>query len=182
MHAVRPASLGDLPAIHRMQDVPLRERIMIRPLPRREDFLAQSAAEMEAGREYFFLMEQDGAPEGFIWIRRPDETCEIWGRHLHTLFHACAWIAFEHLGMPRLAWNVRESNRRMVRLCERFQVRRTGGENRFVFSRGLSFVAAGPVFNYEFLPGEFRERLPLIRRYVLPVELRLGPPPVSRGQ
>src|SRR5512135_2031258 len=132
MRIIRTASVEDLPVIHRMQDIPLWEKIMIRPLPGREEFQAGAAAEMAAGRESFYVMEMDGTPEGFIWIRRPAETCEIWGRHLHTLFHACAWIAFENLGMRRLAWNVRESNRRMIRVCERFRVRRTGGENRFV--------------------------------------------------
>ncbi len=177
MRIIRTASVEDLPVIHRMQDIPLREKIMIRPLPRQEAFLAETAAEMAAGRESFYLMELDGTPEGFIWIRRPEETCEIWGRHLHTLFYFCAWIAFEQLGLRRLCWNVRESNRRMIRVCERFRVRRTGGENRFVVAPGFSFVAAGPVFDYEFLPGEFRERLQLIRRNILPAEIRLGPPP-----
>jgi hypothetical protein len=179
MHVVRAAFIEDLPVIHRMQDIPLRERIMIHPLPAPGEFLARAAVELAAGRESYCLMESGGDPAGFIWIRRPAETCEIWGRHLHTLFHACAWIAFEHLGMRRLCWNVRESNRRMIRVCERFRVRRTSGENRFVISRGFSFVAAGPVFDYEFLPDEFRERLPIIRRHSLPVELRLGPPSVQ---
>jgi len=165
--ALRRASTGDLALIHRMQDRPIRDRIFLDPLPPRVAFCAMASERMVRGEELFYLLEVGGRVDGFISIRPPETTCEIWGRHIHTLYYLCGRLAFEPLGLPRLTWYVRGQNRRMLRLCTRFQVRRIAAENRFVTSRGLAFLAIGPVHYFELSPAEFTAHDALMRRYIL---------------
>lgn len=138
---------------------------MVSPLLPTADFLSRAEREMVAGHEYYCLLEKDEVPNGFLWISVPEETCEIWGRHLRTLFHACAWFAFEKLEMPRLNWCVRQSNRRFISVCELFSIRKTG--ERFLCNIGerFEFIAVGSVNYYEFLAEEYFERIPVLEKY-----------------
>src|SRR4026207_72824 len=125
MYRLREATPNDLPLIHKMQAIPIRDKFLMTPLPSLEDYVANAKAEMNAGNEHFYLLEEDSVPIGLVWICIPRETCEIWGKHLHSLFYACARTAFENLGMQRLIWWVRSKNRRMLSVCDRFQIRKT---------------------------------------------------------
>jgi hypothetical protein len=165
--ALRRASPDDLALIHRLQDQPIRDRIFLHPLPPRDAFCAEAAERMARETEHFYLLDVNDRTDGFISIWPSETTCEIWGRHLHTLYYLCGRLAFGPLGLPRLTWYVRGQNRRMLRLCDRFQVRRTAAENRFVATRGLAFLAVGPVHYFELTPAEFFGHEELMLRYVL---------------
>ena len=165
MYRLRCASERDLPAIYGLQNIPERDLILTSHLLPFSDFLTHAQSEMNANREFYCLLEISDQPAGFLWISKPDETCEIWGRHLHTLFYACAWFAFERLRMKRLNWNVRASNRRMILVCDRFQIRKTGED--FIFTSGKTFgeMIAGAVHYYQFDAEEYYERVPLMEKY-----------------
>ena len=127
MHVIRVASGKDLPVIHRLQNIPLREQILNTPLPPYEQFFAETMSRLGSS-EHYFLHETDGQPAGFVQYTRTPETCEptVWGRWLNTLVFACAKIAFDHLNVPKLNWSVRKANKRAVQCYDRFHFRRTG--------------------------------------------------------
>jgi hypothetical protein len=165
MYKLRRASVADLPAIYELQNIPQREFILTSHLLSYPEFIQRAETEMDSNREFYCLLEVSEVPKGFLWISKPDETCEIWGRHLHTLFYACAWFAFEKLQMQRLNWNVRISNHRMIAVCDRFRIRKTGED--FLFSAGETFdrIITGPVIYYQFEAEEYYERIPLMQKY-----------------
>lgn len=178
MALLRKADPSHLSAIYNLQNIPQRELIMIFPLPPVEEFSSRARTEMLAEREHYFLLETDGRPVGFLWISQRVETCEIWGRHLHTLFYACAWAAFDYLNMVRLKWIVRHTNKRMLAVCERFQIRKTDEQNFCVFGPKLEFIAAGQVYCYELTPIEYRKRIALMQKYSLQWSTFFGDPPI----
>ena len=169
MFTLRPAGTSDPGAIYRFLNTPVREKLLAEPLPEEGKFLLQSARNHESGRERYYILEQDGSMEGIIRIITPEQSCEIWGRALRTLFYHCGRIAFEELGMPRLRWYVRWNNRRMIRTCELFHIRRTGEAPFCNITENFSFVAIGSISYYELTPEEFRERVELMRRCALNV-------------
>jgi hypothetical protein len=165
MYRLRRATVVDLPEIHRMQDTPERETILVSPLPSRSEFITKTENEMREGREHYAILESDHGPAGFLWILVPDESCEIWGRHLRTLFHACAWFAFEKLKLPSLSWCVRLSNKRFISVCELFRIRKTGEDFLCNIGEKFEFMAVGPVNYYQFSAGEYFARIPLLEQY-----------------
>ena len=164
MYRMRSASVADLPAIYELQNIPQREFILTSHLLPYSEFIQRAESEMNAGHEFYCLLEMSDEPKGFLWISKPEETCEIWGRHIHTLFYACAWFAFERLQMKRLNWNVRISNHRMIAVCDRFRIRKIGEE--FLFSaEKFEKIIAGAVNYYQFDAEEYYERIPLMQKY-----------------
>jgi len=167
MYRLRKAEPSDLPLMYKMQNVPTREKLLTSPLPPVDIYIARATIEMNAGNEHFYLLETDSTAIGLIWISTAEETCEIWGKHIHSLFYACARIAFEDLKMQRLVWWVRQSNRRMLKVCERFRIRRTGSENICTIGEKLEFLAIGEIHYFEFRVSEYPERIPLMQKYSL---------------
>lgn len=169
MYTLRRATVEDLPAIYRLLNTPAREKLLAEPLPPESEFLQLSEIEMKSGREFYYLLEEDGVAIGLIRIMSAVESCEIWGRSLATLYYHCGRIAFEQLGMNRLQWYVRQNNRRMVRICKMFGAQKTGETPFFNFSAKLSFIAVGIVNFYEFRPENYRAHLAIMQRYALPI-------------
>ena len=165
MYQIRDASPADLSLIHKMQNLPVREKIMNRPLPPLEDFVTNTAQKMRDGCEKYYLLEQHGEAEGFIWISLAAETCEIWGKQLHSLFYACARIAFENLSLNRLVWSVRQNNRRMLKICERFGIRSIGSDQICVIENKFEFIAIGKIHYFEFKAEEYPERISVMRKF-----------------
>jgi hypothetical protein len=165
MYRIREAIERDLSLIHQMQNIPLREKLLTSPLPAVETFVAHRAEQLRTGMERYYLLQgEEHMPVGFVWICVAQETCEIWGRYLHSLFYACARIAFEVLGMNRLVWNVRQNNRRMLTVCERFKIRMIGSDNICMIEEKFEFVAIGKINYFEFKSEEYPERIPLMRK------------------
>ena len=163
MYRIREAREQDLTLIHQMQNIPVREKLLTSPLPPVETFIAYRAEQLSRGNERYYLLQGDRhSPVGFIWISIVEETCEIWGRYLHSLFYACARMAFEVLGMHRLFWNVRQNNPRMLSVCERFKIRMVGSDNVCVIEEKLEFIAIGKTNYFEFKSEEYPERIPLM--------------------
>ena len=165
MYRIRRASPADLPLIHCMQNLPVREKIMNRPLPPLNEFVTKSMQHIQDGSEKYYLLEQNDDAKGFIWISLPAETCEIWGTQLHSLFYACARIAFEDLCMSRLVWSVRQNNRRMIKVCERFGIRVIGSDQICVIENKFEFIAIGKIHYFEFKADEYPERISLMRKF-----------------
>jgi len=167
MYRLRKADPIDLPLIHQMQNVPIREKLLTTALPPVNIYVASAMAEMNAGNEHFYLLETDSVAMGLVWISTARETCEIWGKHLHSLFYACAKIAFEDLAMQRLVWWVRQSNQRMLKVCEQFLIRQTGSENICTIGDKLEFLAIGEIHYFEFKASEYPERIQLMQSFSL---------------
>jgi hypothetical protein len=167
MYDLRKAAPVDLPLIYKMQNVPVREKLLATPLPREDDYIANAVFQMNAGNEHFYLLEDESVAVGLVWICTSRETCEIWGKHLHSLFYACARIAFEELNMQRLVWWVRESNPRMLQVCKRFRIPRTGSESICSIGEKLEFLAIGEIHYFEFKASEYPERITLMQQYSL---------------
>ena len=89
MYTLRKATVDDLPAVHTLLDHPLRNQLLIEPLSPLEEFLAQTLAAMESEHDFFYLLEKESVPEGVIRIMFLDESCEIWGKALSTLYYHC---------------------------------------------------------------------------------------------
>ena len=164
MYRLRKAGLQDLPLIYDMQNVPAREKFLMTPLPEIETYIADARVQINAGNEHFYLLEMDSKAEGLIWISSALETCEVWGRHYHSLFYACAKLAFEDLGMQRLLWWIRQSNRRALKACQRFRIRRTKSEYVCTIGDKLEFLAVGEIHYFEFNASEYPERKSLMKK------------------
>ena len=127
--------MADLPIIYALLDHPLRQKLLIEPLPSLDEFLQLASDALKSGHEFYYLLENDGAAQGIIRIMLADESCEIWGRALSTLYYHCGRIAFEELKMSRLHWYVRQNNPRMIRICELFGAQKTGEEPFLYFTK-----------------------------------------------
>ena len=161
---LRGAEVSDLPEVYQMLNSPMRESFLIDPLAPQGEFIQQTTLNMEEGRESYYLLEQDSKLKGLIRILRSDGSCEIWGRSLRTLFYHCARIAFEELNMPSLCWYVRNNNRRMLHICELFQIRKIGEAPFYTIGEKLNFLTAGVATFFEFLSDEYEARLPIMKR------------------
>src|SRR5437016_14634576 len=101
MYRIRPAKNSDLPIIFAMQNIPFREMVFIEPLPPREDFLNETKKNISTGKEFYYIFEENGTPDGFIQYDAC-ETTTIWGKWLSTLVFCCARLAFDDLGFSKL--------------------------------------------------------------------------------
>ena len=169
MYTLRRAGSADFSAIYHLLNTPLREKLLVEPLAQEPEFLQQSQLNLQSDTEFYYLLEQDGVILGSIRIMVPEESCEIWGRSLATLYYHCGRIAFEELQMKRLQWCVRQNNRRMLRICEMFGAQKTGESPFFNFASKLSFIAIGVVNFYEFTPEAYRSHISLMRRFAMPI-------------
>ena len=171
MYVLRPASLGDIPVIHRLQNIPYREKVFIEPLPALEEFLRISEEKMH-GEQFYYMFEQDSAPLGFIEYRQKHETTSIWGRWLNTLVYGCAVLAFDDLQLSKLNWYTRAINKPMIKTCEKMKFRKTGEKDICNITQGFSFIAIGKLIFYELTAEEFHANRHRMKELALPVEIR----------
>lgn len=172
MIVVRPATVSELPIIHRLQDIPYREKVFAEPLPPLEAFVEESAARMSEEREFYYLVEQESTPLGFIEYRSPEQTTSIWGKWLSTLCYACAVLAFEDLKFSNLIWYTRAINKPMLRTCDKMKFRKTGEKSVCRISEGFAFIAIGKLVLFELTPAEFYKNCEWMKALSMPVELR----------
>jgi RimJ/RimL family protein N-acetyltransferase len=172
MVVVRPATLADLPVIHKLQNTPYREKVFTEPLPPLERFIQESEERMNAGKQYYFVFEQDSAPLGFIEYRHPEETTSIWGKWLSTLCYACAVLAFDDLNFSKLIWYTRATNKPMLRTCDKMKFRRTGETSVCYIADLFAFVAIGKLTLFELTSEEFALNRKWMKSLALPVDIR----------
>jgi hypothetical protein len=174
MYTIRAASVSDLPAIYRLQNTPYREKILTSPLNPYNQFFSDTSKKLEEKEKHLFLLEADGAMEGFIDFEKSNESWHptFWSRWLNTLVYGCCEAAFRFLGFPKINWYVRQNNQRMHRICERYHFRKTGEESFCNITEGFDFVALGRLTFFELTSAEYLEREDSIRQQSLPVTFR----------
>ena len=69
-------------------------------------------------------------------------------------------------------WNVRQSNVRMVKICEKYPFRLLGENNVFVLLDQAPYVGVAKVNYYDITAETFHETEDFFRRNSLPLELR----------
>ena len=171
MFTFRPAAPSDLTAIHSMQNVPFREQVFARPFPHLDRYLQETANQIASGKEYYFILEETGSLRGFVWFQQVegDWYATIWGRFLKTLVYAGTTVAFDKLRLPKLLWCVRQTNQRMIQICDLFRFRSLG-ETPVLWTREQHpYVVQVTLNYYEITAEEFQEKASLLRQQSLPL-------------
>lgn len=171
MYLVRPASLSDLPVIHRLQNIPHREKVFVEPLAPLEKFVQDTGSLMSERKEHFYVFEQDAVPLGFIKYVSKDESTTIWGKWLSTLVYVCGVLAFDDLKFSKLTWYTRANNKPMIRTCEKMKFRRTGEKNLCNITEGFAFIAVGKLIFFEITSDEFNAQRHWMKELSLPVDI-----------
>lgn len=171
MYIFRKAFVSDLPHIYRMQDIPHREKVLIRPLPPYEQFVSEAAQRMESGEGHYFVLETELKPEGFVEFQNTEQgwTPIAWGKWIKTLYYACAVVAFEKLGFSKLCWYVKHSNKRVLRMCECYGYKKMGEKSVCNIAGGMQFIAVGRLSFYELTAEEFQKKSSFMQRQSLPL-------------
>jgi len=170
MYRIRPATITDLQLVYDMQNVEFREMVFIEPLAPRETFLPQTEKNIGDGKEFYYIFEENGRPDGFIQYDIC-QTTSIWGKWLNTLIFCCAKLAFDDLKFNKLTWYSRASNKRMIRACDKFHFRRIGERSVCNITEGFGFVAVGKIYYYELTSQEFHDNESWMSKLGHPVEI-----------
>jgi hypothetical protein len=172
MWSIRTAGVSDLPAIYDLQNTVFRSEVMDSELPARDEFLRQKENLLALGEEKLFLLERAGKPEGFLAFSMESGFwhVNVWGAWLKTLVYAAGVAAFDHLQFPRLVFCVREVNRRMVTLCERYEFRLIGRNSVFVTLQEPPYISIARVCYYDITMEEFRLRSEKMRKASLTLQ------------
>lgn len=171
-YLVRPAALSDLPVIHRLQNIPHREKVFVEPLPPLEIFASESESLIAAGKQHYYVFEQDAVPTGFIKYEIEQESTTIWGKWLSTLVYACGVLAFDDLKFSKLTWYTRSNNKPMIRTCEKMKFRRTGEKDVCNITEGFAFIAIGKLIFFEITAAEFHAQRHWMKDLAHPVDIR----------
>ena len=118
----RSAKMTDLRAIYDIQNVPFRTEVFDTSLPSFEKYSAEREYAIKSGTEHYLLLEKDRILQGFTRFIYSNEVwlTTIWGKWLKTLCYASCISGFDLLKFERSVFAVRESNKRMVRVCVEF--------------------------------------------------------------
>jgi hypothetical protein len=145
--------------------------VFIEPLPKVEEFVKQTAANIAAGGEQYFVLEIDGVMSGFVRLLKKQEWEGLsWGKWLNTLLYACYVITFDFLKLPKLVFAIRENNARVLHLYKKFQFRRVGSELMVYRRNIMDAIRTVTIYHYEITKEEFDERREAIRKTSLPLE------------
>jgi hypothetical protein len=129
MNIIRRATYEELSEIHKMQDVPFRDHVFLEPLWPIERFKKETIERLENGTEHYFIHESDGSIAGFVrLLLRGDWEALTWGKWLNTLVYACGVVSFDQLNVPKLTFAVRDDNRRVLHLYQKFKFRKVSRE------------------------------------------------------
>jgi len=170
MNIIRKAEVGDMPQIHKLQDVPFRDQVFLEPLWPIEKFTQDTMARYENGTEHYYVHESEGSITGFIrLLHRTHWEALTWGKWLNTLLYACGIVSFEKLNLPKVIFAVRDDNRRVFHLYKKHDFRRVGKE--FVCYRKniLAPVQTVNLTHYEITAEEFWEKSEAMRKNSLAV-------------
>jgi hypothetical protein len=173
MNIIRRADRADLNEIHRMQDLPFRDRVFIEPLLSRDEFVAQSERNVLAGLEHYYVQESEGAVVGFIRLLKKKEWEALtWGKWLNTLLYACGIVAFHQLHLPKVTFAVRDDNKRVHHMYKKYQFRNLGQEFLCYRSSILGPLKTTNLTHYEITAEEFALKEELMRKHSLPLSFR----------
>jgi hypothetical protein len=176
MWIVRSASMDDLSTIYSLQNSSHREEALDSELPSFDQFFEERRQEMMSGQEKYFLLENAGVPAGFVALSLASDfwNARIWGRWLRTLVYAGSSIAFDHLQLPRLVFGVRETNRRMNKVCKDYDFRTVGENSVIVTFQDPPYVGVARILYYDLTAEEFHARSQLIRQHSFPLQFQLS--------
>jgi hypothetical protein len=151
-----------------MQDIPFRDRVFIEPLLTRQEFVERCEKYFVEGLEHYFVQVAADSVVGFIRLLKKSEwEALVWGKWLNTLMYACCVVAFDRIRLPALTFAVRDDNKRMIHLCQKFEFRRTGQE--FITYRPSLFatIRTTNLTHFGLTAEEFQKRSEQMRKYSL---------------
>lgn len=173
MNIIRRADRADLHQIHRIQDIPFRDRVFTMPLLRRDEFVQRAERNMIDGLEHYYVHEAEGTVVGFIWLlKRQEWEALTWGKWLNTLLYACGVVAFRKLHLPGLVFSVLDDNKRVRHLYENYRFRNIGQE--FYFYRDSQFgrLKTANLTHYKVTPEDLDRLEDQLRKRSLPLSFR----------
>ena len=170
MNTIRRAEITDLPEIHRIQDVPILDRVFIEPLYSKEEFIQDTVARMNNGAEFYYVQESEGSIVGFIrFFQKKDWEVLTWGKWLNTLLYATGIVAFEKLKLPKVVFAVRHDNKRVIHLYKKHNFRNVGQDFVCYRKNFLAPLQTTNVTQYEITAEEFWEKAEDMRKNSLPL-------------
>ena len=174
MWSLRTASTSDLSIVYDLQNLPYRQQVLDSELPPREQFLLEHVNSMEQGEEHCFLLEEHGDGRGIVTISKTGDFwhATLWGRWLRTLVYAGQVAAFDHLQIQRLVFSVRESNQRMLRICDQYSFKFAGEKSVFVTLPNPPYLGTAKLRYYSVTPEEFHAKAEQMKANSLPLEFR----------
>jgi hypothetical protein len=173
MNIIRRADRADLNEIHRMQDLPFRDRVFIEPLLSRQEFVQQTENNILEGLEHYYVQESEGSVVGFIrLLKRGEWEALTWGKWLNTLLYACGIVSFRQLHLPRVIFAVREDNRRVHHMYKKYDFRNVGQEFLCYRTSILSPIKTTNLTHYEITAEEFELKEEQMRKHSLPLSFR----------
>jgi len=95
-----------------------------------------------------------------------------WGRWLKTLIYCVGLAAFDYLKVPRLVWNIRESNKRWIKVYEKYPFQFLGENSVFVTLNKPPYIGVTKILYYGIEAETFYQNRELFIKYSLPLEVR----------
>jgi hypothetical protein len=174
MWTLRTADPSDLSTIYNLQNTKYRQEVFDSALPPLDQFMEEKRAAISSGLEKFFILRQQNAPQGFLKFVKEHDFWQvtIWGAWLKTLVYAGSATAFDYLSSPRLVFGVRETNRRMNKLCNEYAFRLIGRNSFFVTLTEPPYVSVARVLLYDITMDEYRQQEKKMRERSFPLEFQ----------
>lgn len=171
----RRATPDDYRVIYDMQNVPYRDQVISRELPKTfEEFEEIVTTVVSNGTQRFYIMERDGVTIGFSQFFMAEHGCEIitWGRWLKTLMFASLKVAFDVFGVEGIQACVRTENKRVNNTYAYFSGREVKREIMAVREGGMwgRIKMVGHI-TYILTREEFREKEEMFRQQSMDVEI-----------
>lgn len=171
----RRATPDDFRVIYDMQNVPYRDQVFARELPKTfEEFEEIVSAAISNDSQRFFIMERDGVVVGFSQFFMAERGCEIivWGRWLKTLMFASLKVAFDVFGLDGIQACVRTENKRVNNTYAYFSGREVTRELTAVWQPGMwgRIKMVGHI-TYHLTREEFREKEEMFRQQSMEFEI-----------
>ena len=174
MWSVRPADVSDLPVIYELQNSTFRSQVFDSELPSQEQFIEEKQAALAAGDEKLYVLQKDWNTVGFISFGKESNfwNVTIWGTWLKTLVYAAGMCVFRHLNSPRLIFCIRDTNKRMIKLCNEYEFRLIGHDSRFVTFPDPPYVGIAQFSYFDITAEEFDQRVQKMRERSLPLQFQ----------
>jgi hypothetical protein len=171
----RRATPDDFRVIYDMQNVPYRDQVISKELPKTfEEFEQIVASAISNDTQRFFVLERDGVITGFSQFFMSEHGCEIlvWGRWLKTLMFASLKVAFDVFGVLGIQACVRTENKRVNSTYAYFSGREVKRELTAVWEPGMfgRIKMVGHII-YHLSLEEFREKEEMFRQQSMDIEI-----------
>jgi len=174
MRTLREGGVSDLRFVYDFENVPIREEIMDSEMLPWDQFFASEKNAMDSGTQKYFLLENSDIPEGYVRFTYKSELwyASAWGRWIKTLIHCGMLAAFDYLKIPFIVWNIREANKRWLKVCEKYPFQLVGENSLFVTLSKPPYLAVAKFFHYTIQAETFFEKREVFEKYSLPVQVR----------